>query len=62
VLLNAQQGTKSDDVVTGNAGMGGQGVLAVPNVYNGWAQNVPDTAEFKDLTCDQRHPLGDGDC
>jgi hypothetical protein len=42
--------------------MGGQGVLAVPNVYNGWAQNVPDTAEFKDLTCDQRHPLGDGDC
>jgi DNA-binding beta-propeller fold protein YncE len=62
VLLNAQNGTKSDDVVTGNAGMGGQGVLAVPNVYNGWAQNVPDTAEFKGLTCEQRHPIGGGNC
>jgi DNA-binding beta-propeller fold protein YncE len=62
VLLTAGQGTKSDDVVTGNSGMGGQGVLPVPLVYNGWVQNVPKTAEFKDLTCEQRHPLGDGTC
>jgi DNA-binding beta-propeller fold protein YncE len=62
VLLTAANGTKSDDVVTGNAGMGGQGVLAIPLVYNGWVQNVPNTAEFKGLTCGQRHPLGDGNC
>jgi DNA-binding beta-propeller fold protein YncE/plastocyanin len=62
VLLTAAKGTKSDDVVTGNAGMGGQGVLPIPVVYNGWVQNVPETAEFKGLTCEQRHPLGDGNC
>jgi DNA-binding beta-propeller fold protein YncE len=62
VLLTADKGTKSDDVVTGDAGMGGQGVLPVPLVYNGWVQNVPNTAEFKGLTCEQRHPLGDGNC
>src|SRR5215212_215459 len=62
VLLTAGKGTKSDDVVTGNAGMGGQGVLAIPLFYNGWVQNVPNTAEFKCLTCSQRHPLGDGNC
>ena len=62
VLLNAEKGTKSDDVVTGNAGMGGQGVLPIPLVYNGWVQNVPNTAEFKGLTCEQRHPIGGGDC
>ena len=57
-----RQGTKSDDVVTGNAGMGGQGVLPIPIVYNGWVQNVPNTAEFKGLTCEQRHPIGGGNC
>jgi DNA-binding beta-propeller fold protein YncE len=62
VLLNAAKGTKSDDVVTGNAGMGGQGVLPIPLVYNGWVQNVPNTAEFKGLTCEQRNPIGGGDC
>jgi DNA-binding beta-propeller fold protein YncE len=62
VLLTAGKGTKADDVVSGNAGMGGQGVLPIPLVYNGWVQNVPDTAEFKGLTCEQRNPLGDGHC
>src|SRR5215216_5281603 len=62
VLLTATPGTKSDDVVTGNAGMGGQGVLPIPVVYNGWVQNVPHTAEFKDLTCEQRNPIGGGNC
>jgi DNA-binding beta-propeller fold protein YncE len=62
VLLTAGTNTKSDDVVTGNAGMGGQGVLPVPIVYNGWVQNVPNTAEFKGLTCEQRNPIGGGDC
>jgi DNA-binding beta-propeller fold protein YncE len=62
VLLTAEKGTKSDDTVTGNAGMGGQGVLPIPVVYNGWVQNVPNTAEFKGLTCEQRHPIGGGNC
>ncbi len=31
-------GTGTDDTVIGNVGMGGQGVLAAPNVYNGWVQ------------------------
>jgi DNA-binding beta-propeller fold protein YncE len=62
VLLTAAKDTKSDDVVTGNAGMGGQGVLPIPLVYNGWVQNVPKTTEFKGLTCEQRHPIGGGNC
>jgi hypothetical protein len=62
VLLTAAKGTKSDDVVTGNAGMGGQGVLPIPLVYNGWVQNVPNRGEFKGLTCEQRHPVGGGNC
>ena len=62
VLLTAGTGTKSDDVVTGNAGMGGQGVLPIPVVYNGWVQKVPHSAEFKGLTCEQRHPIGGGNC
>ena len=62
VLLTSGQGTKSDDVVTGNAGMGGQGVLPIPIVYDGWVQKVPHTAEFKGLTCEQRHPIGGGNC
>jgi DNA-binding beta-propeller fold protein YncE len=62
VLLTAAKGTKSDDVVTGNAGMGGQGVLPIPLVYNGWVQNLPKTAEFNGLTCEQRNPVGGGNC
>jgi YVTN family beta-propeller protein len=62
VLLDAAMGTKSDDVVTGNSGMGGQGVLPIPIVYNGWVQNVPNTSEFKGLTCEQRNPIGGGNC
>ena len=35
--------TAMDDTVVGNAGMGGQGVLPIPVVYNGWVQNLPAT-------------------
>lgn len=39
------------------AGMGGQGVLPVPNVYNGWAQKLPKS--FCDqLSPEQRSPIG----
>jgi len=33
--------------VSANAGMGGQGVLSIPVVYNGWVQELP--ASFKAL-------------
>ena len=51
--------TFSDDSVRdtdGYAGMGGQGVLPIPLVYNGWVQNLPNY--WKDqLTYDQKHPF-----
>ena len=41
VLDDSAAPTATDDVITGNKGMGGQGVLPVPNVYNGWVQKLP---------------------
>ena len=38
------------------AGMGGQGVLPVPNVYNGWVQNLPSAWKYQ-LTESQRNPF-----
>ena len=46
----------SDDVpVEGYEGMGGQGVLAIPNIYNGWVQQLPDEWT-EDLTEEQKDP------
>jgi|CXWL01.1.fsa_nt_gi DNA-binding beta-propeller fold protein YncE len=60
VVLVADEKTKSDDSVDVDfkslAGMGGQGVLPVPNVYNGWVQNLPRAWKYQ-LTHDQRHPF-----
>ena len=47
ILLKTQQGIATDDRIVANDGMGGQGVLAIPVVYNGWVQNLP--AAFKQL-------------
>ncbi len=54
---NASAGFKMDDTaVTAYAGMGGQGVLPIPVVYNGWVQNLPH--EWKaTLTSEQQDPL-----
>jgi DNA-binding beta-propeller fold protein YncE len=41
ILLAPGDDTESDETVLANAGMGGQGVLAVPNIYNGWVQQIP---------------------
>jgi hypothetical protein len=60
VVLNATAGTRRDDDVIANPGQGGQGVLPVPNVYNGWVQNLPASWRAR-LTCGQRNALG-GDC
>ena len=38
ILLTATAGTAKDANITGNAGMGGQGILTIPVVYNGWVQ------------------------
>ena len=52
-----------DDTVIGNKGMGGQGVLAVPNVYNGWVQQWVKNCKSNDcnswkkqLTSTQKNP------
>ncbi|SDY41228.1 copper oxidase [Nitrosomonas sp. Nm33] len=56
VGLFAAGATKLDDTIKGNPGMGGQGVLAIPVVYNGWVQNLP--ASWSDqLTPAQRDPI-----
>jgi YVTN family beta-propeller protein len=47
ILLKTQPSTITDDRIVGNDGMGGQGILAVPVVYNGWVQNLP--AAFQQL-------------
>jgi YVTN family beta-propeller protein len=56
ILLTSVGTTATDDVITGNRGMGGQGILTIPVVYNGWVQNLPQT--WKDrLTPAQRNPI-----
>ena len=47
--------TVKDDTIVGLNGFGGNGVLAIPNVYNGWVQNLPSV--WKDqLTAAQQNP------
>ena len=54
-VVLADNTAPTDDTITGNKGMGGQGVLAVPNVYNGWVQELPQS--WKDLlTASQLNP------
>jgi DNA-binding beta-propeller fold protein YncE len=62
IVLTSTDDTKQDDRPIEHLGMGGQGVLPVPLVYNGWVQNVPDKGSFTQLTCEQRHPIGGGGC
>jgi DNA-binding beta-propeller fold protein YncE/FtsP/CotA-like multicopper oxidase with cupredoxin domain len=55
VSLVSNSNTETDDRISGLAGYGGQGVLAIPNVYNGWVKNLPD--EWKSqLTPAQQNP------
>ena len=49
-------GHNADDKVSAYAGMGGQGVLPIPLVYNGWVQNLPRFWKFQ-LTEAQRNPF-----
>ena len=56
ILLVGGAHTKSDDSVSALAGMGGQGVLPIPLVYNGWVQKLPGFWNHQ-LTKEQRHPF-----
>ena len=56
VGLFAAGTTQKDAAIKGNPGMGGQGVLPVPLVYNGWVQNLP-TSWSDQLTPAQRDPI-----
>jgi len=59
VLLVDPYPSVSDDPVSENPGMGGQGVLAIPNPYNGWIQAIPQEVLDENgwvLTAEQRNP------
>jgi DNA-binding beta-propeller fold protein YncE len=58
MVTDPSSSTVMDDTIIGNSGMGGQGVLAIPIVYNGWSAQVPKVGVFKQLTCRQRYPIG----
>jgi hypothetical protein len=55
IVLAPEANTKMDGTITQYAGMGGQGVLPIPLVYNGWSEN-PNNAQWN-LTCKQIHPV-----
>jgi len=57
MTVDAEGGTLTDDPVSGYPGQGGQGVLPLPNVNNGWVQNLP-ASESAGLTAGQMNPLG----
>ena len=66
VLTDTEPGTRTDvtqkklQAADGSTytleGMGGQGVLALPLVYNGWVQHLPPGLRAG-LTCHQLHPM-----
>jgi len=57
LTMDAEGGTRADDVVSDYPGQGGQGVLPLPNVNNGWVQKLP-ASESAGLTEAQMNPLG----
>jgi DNA-binding beta-propeller fold protein YncE/plastocyanin len=57
VLADANAPIDDPGGVSGNPGMGGQGLLPVPNVYNGWVQKLPK-AFCDELKPEQRNPIG----
>jgi YVTN family beta-propeller protein len=59
ILLAPESSTVSDDTIVDDnfTGQGGQGVLAIPVVYNGWVQNLPSSWKSQ-LTTEQQNPIG----
>src|SRR6266850_454624 len=56
LVLTSGARTAADDTVSAYAGMGGQGVLPIPLVYNGWVQKLPEFWK-KQLTRRQLNPI-----
>lgn len=59
IPLYADSDTETDDVIIGYEGMGGQGVLAVPNVYNGWIQQTIAACESGNCSAEVESLLDD---
>jgi DNA-binding beta-propeller fold protein YncE len=58
LLTSAADGTTAtDDTIVGNKGMGGQGILTIPVVYNGWVEKLPPVWKGL-LTPAQQNPIG----
>ena len=53
VILTQEYGTAIDDPVIGYDGMGGQGVLAIPNVYPGWIEATLSECGTSENPCSQ---------
>lgn len=54
--LFSTDATLKDAAITSNPGMGGQGILPIPLVYNGWVQNLPESWSGQ-LTPAQRNAI-----
>ncbi|WP_312871887.1 YncE family protein [Amycolatopsis acididurans] len=61
LVLDPTATTKMDGSVSGEAGYGGQGVLPIPLVYNGWVQQNQG-AWRQMLTCQQLNPITPSAC
>ena len=61
LTLNPTATTKMDGSIADKAGYGGQGVLAIPLVYNGWAQQNQGNWRSQ-LTCQQLNPIAQSTC
>lgn len=56
ISMVADVSVAKDDAVSSLPGYGGQGLVALPNVYNGWVQNL--SSEWAaGLTDSQRNPV-----
>ncbi|HVE24183.1 MAG TPA: copper oxidase [Sporichthya sp.] len=57
ILTDSTPATAMDDTVSAFNGFGGQGVMTVPIVYEGWVEHAPKNAVNNQLTCKQRNPI-----
>ncbi len=57
VMLVNDNPAYKDDTISGNRGFGAQGIMAVPNIYNGWVQRLPGYYKAQ-LTKAQQNPIG----
>jgi YVTN family beta-propeller protein len=60
-VLAPDSDTAMDDTLVDHVGLGGQGVLAIPLVYNGWSQQIP-VGWREELTCRQINPIDPSAC